>query len=464
VIDKSGSMGGDKIELAKEAAKSAIELLGTNDKVGVIAFEGDVFWVSEVHPCSDKAFVLDRVSTIEAGGGTEMYPAMVEAFEALQTTTAKLKHVIILTDGISAPGDFEGITQSMLAAKITVSTVGVGEGADGQLLEEIARIGNGRYYFTDDPGSIPQIFAKETVSASKSAINEQPFSPQVIRTTQTLADLDVENSPLLLGYVVTRPKPTSEVILASEAGDPLLSWWRYGLGMSVAFTSDAKSKWAADWISWPNFGKFWAQIVRHAMRKGDTKGVVVQVDQKDRKATLTLDAIDPSGKFLNQAKTDVTVINDLLGKQTLEMAQTAPGRYQVEVPTPRAGAYHLEIGQTLDGRPVHQQSRGLAVGYPEELRLRATNEDLLRSIARVSGGVFGASPEDVFKADGRTARLATPLWPYLLAAAILLFVVDVALRRLDFGLMFSPRKFALVPARNASYNRPASAGNERSVV
>jgi len=91
VIDKSGSMGGDKIELVKEAAKSAIELLGTNDKVGVIAFEGDVFWVSEVHPCSDKAFVLDRVSTIEAGGGTDLYPAMVEAYEALQQTTAKLK-------------------------------------------------------------------------------------------------------------------------------------------------------------------------------------------------------------------------------------------------------------------------------------------------------------------------------------------------------------------------------------
>ncbi len=176
VIDKSGSMGGDKIELAKEAAKSAIELLGANDKVGVIAFEGDVFWVSEVHPCSDKPFVLERVSTIEAGGGTDMYPAMVEAYEALQQTTAKLKHVILLTDGQSAPGDFEGITQSMLAAKITVSTVGVGEGADGQLLEEIARIGNGRYYFTDDPGSIPQIFAKETVSASKSAINEQPIT------------------------------------------------------------------------------------------------------------------------------------------------------------------------------------------------------------------------------------------------------------------------------------------------
>ncbi len=388
VIDKSGSMGGEKIELAKEAAKSAIELLGPNDKVGVIAFEGDVFWVSEVHPCTDKGFVLDRVSTIEAGGGTDMYPAMEEAYEALTKTVAKLKHVIILTDGISAPGDFEGITQQMAQARMTVSTVGIGEGYDQQLLEEIARIGNGRSYFTDDPSSVPQIFAKETVSASKSAINEQPFTPQVVRTTKALAGLDVDASPLLLGYVVTRLKPTSEPILASENGDPLLTWWRYGLGMSVAFTSDAKSRWAAEWLAWPNYGKFWAQVVRHAMRKSESKGVVVQVDQKDRAASVTLDAIDPSGRFLNDAETVMTVIDDQNGKRTLEMAQTAPGRYRPRFPTPLTGAYHTEFSQKVGGQVVYQQSRGLAVGYPEELRLRPTNTDLLKSVARVSGGVF----------------------------------------------------------------------------
>ncbi len=250
--------------------------------------------------------------------------------------------------------------------------------------------------------------------------------------------------------MVTRAKPTSELILASEAGDPLLAWWRYGLGMSVAFTSDAKSRWAADWISWPNYGKFWAQIVRHAMRKGEAKGIVVHVDQKDRKALLTLDAIDASGKFLNLATTDVTVINDQFGKQTLAMGQTAPGRYQVEIPTPRAGSYQLEIAQKLNGRPIHQQSRGLAVGYTEELRLRATNEDLLRSVARVSGGTFGISAGDVYKADGRTARQATPLWPFLLVAAILLFVFDVALRRIDFSVVFGGKRISLVPVTNSS--------------
>lgn len=435
VIDKSGSMGGEKIELAKDAAKSAIELLGNSDKIGVIAFDGEAFWICDVHPASDKGYVLDRVSSIDAGGGTNMYPAMEEAFDALTRTQAKLKHVIILTDGISAPGDFEGIAGSMAQARITVSTVGVGEGCDQNLLEEIARIGNGRYYFTDDPLSVPQIFAKETVAASKSAINEQPFMAQMVRPTQTLNEIDFESSPFLLGYVITRRKPTSEMILATETGDPLLVWWRYGLGMSVAFSSDAKARWAADWLTWPQFSKFWAQVVRHAMRKADAKGVSLQVAQSDRKASVTLDSIEPSGKFLNNAQTELTVIDPQLGKSKLEMVQVAPGRYQAEFQTPHEGAYQLDFAQKLRGNLLYHQSRGFAVGYADEVRLRPTNEDLLRTIASASGGRFSPKPEDVFAPADRTARRALPLWPYLVLAAALLFVADVALRRVDFTLL-----------------------------
>lgn len=436
VIDKSGSMGGQKMELAKEAAKSAVELLGPNDKIGVIAFEGDVFWVSDMQPASNKGKVMEEISRVEAGGGTRMYPAMEEAYDALKQTVAKLKHIIVLTDGISEPGDFDGITQSMAAARITVSTVAVGEDADRNLLEQIAKVGNGRSYFTDDPNSLPQIFAKETVAASKSAINEQPFTPQVIRPSQVLADIDLESAPPLNGYVMTRPKPASEFILSSEKGDPLLVWWRTGLGMSVAFTSDAQPRWAGEWLSWPGYSKFWAQVIRHAMRKSEVKGVVVQVDHKGPKATVTLDAIDPAGRFLNQAETELTVIDPQFGNKKLPMTQTAPGRYVAELDTPLTGAYHLDLLQKVQGNPLYHQSRGLMVGYPDELRLRPTNEELLQSLARLTGGVYNPTPESIFQATERVAQRATPLWPYLILVALGIFLVDVALRRIDFGLLF----------------------------
>ena len=445
IIDKSGSMGGMKVELAKDAAKSAVELLGRRDQVGVIAFDGASYWISEIHSASDKAYVCDRISTIQASGGTSIYPAMEDAFGALDSAVAKLKHVILLTDGHSSPGDFEGVTSRMAAGRITVSTVGVGQGADAQLLESIARIGNGRYYYCDDPQSIPQIFAKETVTASKSAINEQPFVPQMVRPTQVLSDVDVENAPFLLGYVVTRPKPTSEFILATETGDPLLVWWRYGLGMTVAFTSDAKARWAAEWLSWPGFSKFWAQVVRHVMRKGEAKGVFVRVDRKGTSSKVTLDAVDPAGGFRNQAETSLTVISPKLGSRKLSMDQIAPGRYSAEFKTPNKGTYHVELSQTNQGKPVFRQTRGLVIGYPDELRLKPANEELLKKIAAASGGRHDPRPGQVFDPGDRTAMRAEPLWPYLLCAALILFVIDVALRRIDFSLILGR---AQTPQRN----------------
>lgn len=433
VIDKSGSMGGEKIEMAKEAAKAAVELLGPNDKVGVIAFDGEPFWISDVHPAADKPFVLDRIASIEAGGGTAMYPAMEEAFDALQRTVAKLKHVIILTDGISIPGDFEGISQQMAAARITISTVGVGQELDEQLLQDVARIGNGRHYLVEDPSTVPQIFAKETVAASKSAINEQPFSPVVVRPTRVLNDLGLDEAPFLLGFVVTRPKPTSEVILATETGEPLLTWWRYGLGMSVAFTSDAKNRWAAEWLSWPGYAKFWAQVVRHAMRRDETRGIVAKVERKGREAVVAIDAIDAAGKFLNQADTTLSVIDPRQNRTTLTMEQSAPGRYVATVPTPEAGDYHFMIAQKYRGQPIYNQSRGLAVGYPDELRLKPANRELLAQIARGTGGRIDPKPADLFVQDDRVAPRVSPLWPWLVTIAAIIFVADVALRRLDFA-------------------------------
>ena len=443
VIDKSGSMGGEKIEMAKSAARSAVELLGRNDKISVIAFDGETYIISEIQSAQNKAAISDDIARIDAGGGTTMFPAMDEAYQILMATPAKLKHVIILTDGVSAPGDFEGLAQEMTSNKITVSTVAVGSDSDTQLLEDIARIGNGRYYLTEDPAQVPQIFAKETVTASKSAIDEQPFIPLTVRATRALADLEMESAPFLLGYVMTRPKPTSEVILITEKGDPLLAWWRYGLGMSVAFTSDAKSRWAAEWITWPGFGKFWTQVIRQAMRKSDAQGIAVNLDRDDNQTDISVDAVDTLGEFLNEAEVELTVVDPQLRRSKLTLDQRAPGQYTRTIPTPDSGASHLEITVNNQGQPLYRQARGLTLGYSDELRIKPTNEPLLMEIATSTNGRFNPTADDLFKTDRRAHR-PTPLWPWLLTVAAIFWVLDVALRRIDFSLHWPFAKRAVV--------------------
>ena len=432
VIDKSGSMGGIKIELAKAAARATVELLGKRDKIGVVAFDGSPFWIAEMHDASDKLYLSDQIGSITASGGTNLYPALEQAYFALTETTAKLKHVIVLSDGQSQDGDWYGIASSMRNERITISTVGIGSGADMNLLGNLANWGGGRDYFTQDPYSIPQIFAKETVTASKSAIIDEPFIPQRIKPTQVLSGIDLELAPFLLGYVATQPRPTAEVFLVSDRGDPLLASWQYGLGKSVAFTSDAKARWASDWLDWGGYGKFWTQLVRDTMRKATLSNFQAEIRKEKGIAHLAIDALDDAGDFLNQLENDISLISPDLKKKQLAVTQTAPGRYELDFPTKDVGPYFLNVMQKQGGEVVNTQVTGTVVSYPQEYLVHNADDALLTQLAAVSGGKFNASAEDAFRPPEEQVALRIHLWRPFLITALFLLLMDIALRRVDF--------------------------------
>jgi uncharacterized membrane protein len=346
VIDKSGSMSGDKIQLAKEAAIASVELLTERDYVGVIAFDGETYVIAELQSAANKLGIVSSIERIDADGGTTMYPPMVRAHEMLQQVTAALKHCIVLTDGVSQPGDFQGITSTMAAEQITVSTVAVGQDIDAELLQNIARWGRGRFYQTTDPHDVPQIFTKETMTASKSSLIEEPFLPQVLRDEQVIRGIDWKNAPFLFGYIVTAPKPTATASLMTERGDPLFVSWRFGLGKSAAFMSDAKSKWAADWVRWPGFGQFWAQVVRDVMRTTQHRGAETTIAVRGDQGRIVIDTADEQGSFVNGLKTVAQLVKPDLSLASLALQQTAPGRYETSFPMPDTGSYLLKIRQS----------------------------------------------------------------------------------------------------------------------
>ena len=373
--------------------------------------------------------MLQRIDTITAAGGTDLYPAMEKAYLALDETLAELKHMIVLTDGVSHPGDFEALVRRIAESGITISTVAVGDEVVQPLLQDIARIGKGHYYYCDDPADVPSIFALETASASKMGINERPFFAQVAASLPALAGLDFQSAPSLLGYVETRPKPTGQLVMTSETGDPLLIWWRYGLGVTVAFTSDIQSRWATAWLGWPGFGPFWSQLVRHAMRKDEAKDFVLRVEQANRRAAVTLEAVDPEGRYLNGADVMLQLIDPDRSSRDIEVAQVAPGRYAADFATPAPGAYYLELRLSHQGRLVYVQRRGISVGYADEFRTRPADRELLQSIAEVTGGTYDPDPAAIFTPPDKTVPRTTLLWSYLLATSAGIFLLDVVLRR-----------------------------------
>jgi uncharacterized membrane protein len=428
VLDRSGSMEGSAIRLAKEAIRRAVEMLEPGDQVGVLVFDDTTRWISPIAPCLDKRPILAEIATITAGGETDMGPAMDKAYLALNECFAQMKHVIIMTDGVSHPGDFEGQAKKMADAGITVSMVALGQQAARPEAEDIARLGKGHHYFCVDPADIPRIFALDTASASRMGIVEQPFFPTLVGPSLAIAASEIRTAPSLLGYVGTRPKPTSQLILSSLEGDPLLIWWRYGRGVSVAFTSDLQSRWAAPWLRWQGLGRFWGQLVRHALPGNQPRDFALDLKRRGTRIELSLDAVDPAGAPLNGAKVSLHVVGPRAVRD-LDVPQVAPGRYAARLDAATEGTCVLELRVEYQGRQVHFERRGLVAGFADELRVRPADEPLLRSIASLSGGRYRPQAAAIFRPSSRTVPRTEALWRYLLTAAVVILLVDVAVRR-----------------------------------
>jgi len=445
-IDRSGSMAMTtdskvtKLDIAKEASHLVVDLLDDRNEVGVMSWDTEFVWDSPVRPAKEKQAIHNAIATIKAGGGTDGYPALKESYQVLFDRPALLKHVIFLSDGQMTRGDFAGLIRRMSKDKITVSTVAIGKDADAQLMFDIAKWGRGRFYYTEDDTTIPRIFTLETQLASKSSLVEQPFKASVgAPGHEAIQDIDWKEAPPLGGYVATSLKGTAEMVLMTHQEDPLLASWRYGLGRSVAFTSDAKAKWAVLWLRWGGFNKFWAQLTRWTLRSGTRSDTVATVSRVDERGEITVDAIDPKGEFINFLDSQVGVVSPDKQRTVVELEQVGPGRYRGRFPAAQEGVYLVGMAQRRGEQMVGSQLAGLVVPYSRELRDLGVDENLLRELSELTGGTALGQPRDAFLSARRKSRLSLDIWPWLVGAVGVLLIPEVALRRVGPGLLNSLR-------------------------
>jgi hypothetical protein len=330
-----------------------------------------------------------------------------KAYLSLREAFADLKHIIVATDGLGEPGDFDGLARKMAAAGITMTTVGVGSEPAQPFLQSIADKAKGRAYFCPDGEKVPRIFETDIGVVAKIGITEEPFFPQVVHAAQVLRGLDMSQAPTLLGYVETQARPEGHVVLASKTGEPILALWRYGGGAVAAFMSDVQSRWAAPWLTWSGFGKFWVQLVRQAMRHGVPKPMRLAADAADGRLSFTLDATDREGRFINGATASVIVTGSDGKSSTVPLAQIAPGCYAGSQPAGQ-GTYWLEGQVRRDGQLLDSVRGGTVV-----LRMPQT-------AVKVDGTIESAE---------KTVLRTMLLWPWLLAAALVVLVIDLAVRR-----------------------------------
>jgi uncharacterized membrane protein/uncharacterized protein YegL len=429
VLDRSWSMSGQSIDLCKQAAQAAVDIMTDEQYIGILTFNDQFNWdVPLRNVGKNRQEIKDKIGAIEAAGHTLIYPAVEQAYLALRTAKARAKHVILLSDGRSYPDDYEGLVKKMVAAKITVSSVAVGPAADDELLGNIAKWGKGRSYVVQDPKDVPQIFVKEAKNAMTPGFDEKGITP-IVKAPTFLTGVDLNHMPALKGRTVTVIKDTALQVITSDNDDPILAFWPVGLGRAAVFASDVKDRWAADWVKWPGYAPFFASVIRTLQRE---KPPAVSLDVapgpahgRTRTVRVAVEARDAVGDYQNLLRPTVQLQAAGGAPMTVALRQVAPGRYETSVIADAARTLTVSAG----GGSSAATSRVVVPDPAAEYRFRPVDEPLLKSIATATGGAWQPTAETLASRSDDLRTEHRPLWPGLLAFALALWFGDLVLRR-----------------------------------
>lgn len=447
----------------KRIATEAIKALGSQDYCGILQYNGTESWLWNnpkgmvtVGPNRNKMLAyLDRMTP---GDMPDFDPTMRLALRAMNgLPDAAVKHFIVISDGDPSPPT-PTLVKAFITAKVTVSTVAIGTHgpANSAVLKQLALDTGGKYYEVRNSNALPRIFQREARRVARPLVYEQAdgFSPQIHYPHEMLSGIQGPLPPIT-GYVMTTVKDNPLVELALLSPMPkdgennvVLASWTYGLGRTVAFTSDSGTRWAKTWNDWEGYDKFFSQMVRWAMRPtGDLGKFSVATDVADGRVRVVITAIDKDDEYINQLNLTGTALAPDMSARELKMQQVAPGRYQGEFDAQESGSYFVAVSPGAGQAPIQT---GINVPYSAEFRERLTNEPLLTTLAAMKpqGGTAGELIEDPaqqdrleellkvnsFRKDLPKATSSQEAWHLLVLVASLLFFYDVFVRRVTINL------------------------------
>jgi hypothetical protein len=503
LVDRSYSMRGRKLEFAKSAALATLDLLERQHRLAVVGFDSQPHDIVPLAEVGNKRRAEDLVSSMTSAGRTNIYNALWRARELLADSPASTKHVILLSDGETAPppgaaqpskrtrdrngmlemlrgmgygvgnierligedapqhptsasGGFEDLVAEMAAANITLSTVAIGDKPNLPLMTGLADWGHGKSYVAQRDSEIPGLFAAEARRLLGESLVEEPFRPIARGRSEMLAGLDFASGPELKGFVASKAKRFSDVLLAAKQGQPLLAETRYGLGRSVAFLSDAKNRWAVDWLGWPGYGKFWAQVVRSAARGAATQELAWRVTRHRHEALLTLTALNPDGTFRNDLWPMVRVQRPNGESSVIALRQSAPGTYNARTTLGivSAAPYRFELlpAPGLTARDIARiGTRALYYAQSDEFRAQPPDVATLNALSERTGGRFAAKAEEIFAPSSDGGMPARSLWPALVCGALLVFLLEIAVRRAPWPMLQARRRASRATAAATAF-------------
>ena len=419
----------ENVHISKEAGKRIVSLLTPQDQVAVndTPDDGTTGWVVRLQHPTNKDSIKSAIDRMEPGDTMSYTPYLVSAYRVLQHARARVKHIILVGDGDPSDSDDKSVLRKIRAGGVTVSTVATNDMfgfGDPHMMHDIARWGGGRYYRASNTSRVPQIFLREARALTRSATMEGKFYPTNASANPMVRGLHA--LPPLYGYVVTKLKPTGELVLASNKHDPILAGWQYGLGRVVAWTSDTAGLWTRDWLQAPGANRFWVNLVSWTLPAAKGGSLFLTTTSAQGQGRITADMPPSLG---TNPQVTARIVDPSLHVTTSQLQPSAPGRYGGTFGATAQGAYFVTV-EARSGKHVDVGQGGLAVPYSVEHRRIGTDMTFLRTLAAAGGGSIITRPQAVWVDNLTTVfdrrPLADPLW----VLALLLLPLDIAVRRL----------------------------------
>ena len=427
VLDRSSSMTQEvgpvtRLDVAKQATIDAIALLDEESQVAVVTFDSRARLSLPMSGVDQKDFIARSINQITPGGGTAMYRGLTAGFDQLRNVDASARHIVVMTDGLSQPGDFPGLMANIREAGVTVSSVAIGEESELELVEQIARDGGGVFHATTDFAALPSILSQEAMMLSGDPIETVAVRPDWVDREQPFLEGLPDEWPEIEGYVLTTPKPeaTALATVLDTTGKPvpLLSSWRYGNGQVLAMTTDIAGEWTRGWQQSADYPRLFAQTLRQFLparrpgfsvdveRRGDTLTAIVEAETGLPSLTVTA----PGGEA-----------------ELLPLAANGAGRYLARFVPETPGAHRFTA--TLDDDSVEAAAY---VGYPARLDWAHPDHGGQQLALATGGTVLAAGAPYAPAFEGRwTGR---SIWPIWLGLALCFFMLDLMARYAGFDI------------------------------
>ena len=426
IIDTSGSMGGERVQLAKEVARLAMRRLLPHDKVGIVEFYGAKRWAAPIQPASNAIELQRALNRLDAGGGTVIMPAIEEAYYGLRNVQTRYKHVLVLTDGGVESGAFEPLIRKMAEKGITTSTVLVGPDAHSEFLVNIATWGRGRYYSVPNRFNLPEILLKQPTNARLPSYRQGTVAVAAAGGRSWFGERVPDTLPPLEGYAECNLRDGAELVLQTATRHhPILASWMMEAGRVTALATEPTGPGMTAWRELDTYGNWIARWVRRTAR--GNHGLFAYTTERSGGAnTVMARALVPT-----QERPAAHIVNEH-GKPSsaLEFHAVGHGVYRTVLPST---AEPLRI-VTLD--PSGRSHRLVAHPFPNhspELQEDPHLRMPLAKIASATGGheLIGSDdrPVQASRVRGEVPKHFVPLWPWCFMLALIAYLADVAWRR-----------------------------------